>query len=88
MSVQNYMDGSVVQNVISQAFKPYSAVYIVEHKWSGDGGPESYNVLEEDIEQPAKLCELLGEDSRDGEDDKVSFPLNQICRRCWPHVGI
>ena len=51
-------DGKVVA---SKPHQPFSCVYIVPHLWTGDGGAQSFAALEDDIDQPAKLLDLMGD---------------------------
>lgn len=50
-------DGKVLTQ---KPHQPFSCVYIVPHLWSGDGQAASYLALLEDLEQPAKLLEMMG----------------------------
>ena len=51
-------DGKVVA---TKPHQPYSCVYIVPHLWTGDGRGESFLSLEDDIDQPAKILDIMGE---------------------------
>lgn len=50
-------DGRVIA---TKHHQPYSCVYIVPHVWSGDGGSQSFCALEDDIDQPAKILDVMG----------------------------
>ena len=50
-------DGAVVA---LKPHQPYSCVYIVPHLWTGNGSASTYSALNEDIDQPAKLLDIMG----------------------------
>lgn len=53
-------DGVVVA---LKPLQPYSCIYIVPHLWTGDGSASTYSTLEEDIDQPSRLVDIMGPDS-------------------------
>ena len=52
-------DGKVVA---IKPHQPFSHVYIVPHLWTGDGGAQSFVALEDDIDQPGKILDIMGDE--------------------------